>query len=284
MSDIEKIMTMNEEEIEELPTEEKKKAINLQDLIYVKHYINNMNAGNKEEIINEVNTKQNAFEDGINTNINDFKEEVNNDMDSFKDGVNADIEKIVDGTTEVGKATTAKEAETAGTAGHADSADKATNADNAVCNSDGTYTKLIQTDNVLSVDGRKIVSQDDGVDVTLPRNTRVGVDLEPGYWYEFEGMIYVPLNGGTPLRSYFSFKFFYQSYNANFTQYSTHTFETIRSVSEGDSAEGKINNTVFEKVPQQIYVGSSSTGKLLMYRSSENFGETCMGKIRRIYS
>lgn len=69
----------------ELTTEEKKKAINLEDLIYVKKYILNQIEELKEEMNNS-----------FNSSMTSFKNDVNNDMTSFKNKVNGALAKATD--------------------------------------------------------------------------------------------------------------------------------------------------------------------------------------------
>ena len=73
MSDIEDIMTMSEEEFEELPIEDKKKAINLQDLIYAKGYMNSLHNNHKDAM----DDKYNEFTSNITAEHDYFKNDYN---------------------------------------------------------------------------------------------------------------------------------------------------------------------------------------------------------------
>ena len=129
MSEIEEIMPTNDEPIEDLPMEQKKKAINLQDLIYVKAYINLRHNTYKHEMdgkyadfVAETTAERNHFKNEYEQTSADLQATYDEFMENVASGVDQkvvesteealsnvtrQIDYIKNGTTTVGKASNA---------------------------------------------------------------------------------------------------------------------------------------------------------------------------------
>ena len=78
MNEIEQILTTGEE----LPMEDQKKAINMQDLVYVKRYIDKR----QNDYEAEMDSKHTTFKDDVNTDNSDFRDEM---RASYTEAINA---------------------------------------------------------------------------------------------------------------------------------------------------------------------------------------------------
>lgn len=102
--------SMDDTTTEEMSMEDKKKAINLEDLVYVKKYIDIKH----DEHVSEMDAARNAHEEEVDTKYSNFISETRNtietEINSNLGEVRTSINNIVNGTTTVPKAANATNA------------------------------------------------------------------------------------------------------------------------------------------------------------------------------
>lgn len=250
--------------IEELPIEDKKKAVSLQDLIYVKYHMDRSHNTHKEEM----NATQEAFANEMDAKHEAFKKDITDGNVKAGKAANADNASNADNADE---ATHAVSADEATHAANATEADHATNASNAVVNSDGSYSSLEQNGGVFSVGDNSLMSYGPAVTVSVPLNSPINVNIEPGHYYEFAGAVFTNAVGGDSktFRSFFRFVFYFQSHVSDFTQATAYKLHVVTDA----------NLTTEE---QTFIIGSASNGQLFIKRLGTS-GLVCQGNIRRIY-
>ena len=91
---------------------EKEKAINLQDLVYVRQYIDKKHKVLTDDLASSLQTTKEELNNEINENltkdINAIRDDLNDNVKTDIHNLNTAVENIENGTTEVGSATVAK--------------------------------------------------------------------------------------------------------------------------------------------------------------------------------
>ena len=91
MSDIEKIMPLDGSTPEELPLEDQKKAVDVNDLVYVKKYINKTYSDTTEILQGTIKAMADIIYDDVNKTV---KPDIENINKTINDEIKPDIEDI----------------------------------------------------------------------------------------------------------------------------------------------------------------------------------------------